>query len=129
MEFGDDNPCFLPVNDFANNAIGQVSAWLIEGEHTPFTTLMGSLALCVFSPPVADVPDVETQYHAHEFLDATVQPKPIEISPNEVYSIHRVLSEYLDYLVSVRRSNGIPVLLSVRRLPNVMTPFGPSLAS
>jgi hypothetical protein len=55
-----------------------------------------------FHFPVANVPDVETQYHAHEFLDATVQPKPIEISPNEVYSVHRVLSEHLDYLVSIR---------------------------
>lgn len=55
---------------------------------------------CFFFP-VANVPDVETQYHAHEFLDATVQPKPIEISPNEVYSVHRVLSEHLDYLVGV----------------------------
>lgn len=54
-----------------------------------------------FHFPVANVPDVETQYHAHEFLDATVQPKPIEISPNEVYSVHRVLSEHLDYLVGI----------------------------
>lgn len=102
MEFGDDNPSFLPVNDFVNNAIGQVSAWLIEGEPISPTTLLGSLAMCAFSLPVANVPDVETQYHAHEFMDVTVQPKPIEISPNEVYSIHKVLSENLDYLVSLR---------------------------
>lgn len=45
-------------------------------------------------------------------MDATVQPKPIEISPNEVYSIHRVLSEHLDYLVSIRRRSAIRLLLT-----------------
>lgn len=49
MEFGDDNPCFLPVNDFVNNAIGQTSTWLIEGKHTYFTTFLGSLAVRLFS--------------------------------------------------------------------------------
>jgi len=78
---------------------------------------------------VANVPEVETQYHAHEFLDATVQPKPIEISPNEVYSVHRVLSENLDYLVSIRQSGVTRLLLTCGRLPNVTTPFEPSLAS
>lgn len=48
---------------------------------------------------VANVPDAETQYHAHEFLDATVQPKPIYISPNEVYAMHGLLSQHLDDLV------------------------------
>lgn len=48
---------------------------------------------------VADVPDAETQFHAHEFLDVTVQPKPIYISPNEVYSMHALLSQHQDYLV------------------------------
>lgn len=49
---------------------------------------------------VANVPDAESQYHAHEFLDATVQPKPIYISPNEVYAMHGLLSHHLDGLVS-----------------------------
>jgi len=48
---------------------------------------------------VADVPDAETQYHAHEFLDVTVQPKPIYISPNEVYAIHGLLAQHVDRLV------------------------------
>jgi len=48
---------------------------------------------------VADVPDAETQYHAHEFLDATVQPKPIYVSPNEVYAMHALLSKHIDSLV------------------------------
>lgn len=48
---------------------------------------------------VANVPDAETEFHAHEFLDATIQPRPIWISPNEVYSMHRLLSQYLTQLV------------------------------
>jgi Ras GTPase-activating-like protein IQGAP2/3 len=48
---------------------------------------------------VADVPDAETQFHAHEFLDVTVQPKPIYISPNEVYTMHGLLSQHQQYLV------------------------------
>ncbi len=49
---------------------------------------------------VANVQDAESQYHAHEFLDATAQPKSIWISPNEVYTMHSLLSQYLDHLVS-----------------------------
>jgi Ras GTPase-activating-like protein IQGAP2/3 len=48
---------------------------------------------------VADVPDAEVQFHAHEFLDATVQPKPIYISPNEIYTMHGLLSQYQGHLV------------------------------
>lgn len=48
---------------------------------------------------VANVPDAETQYHAHEFLDVTVQPKPIYISPNEVYAMHGLLAQNIDRLV------------------------------
>jgi hypothetical protein len=33
-------------------------------------------------------------------MDATVQPKPIYISPNEVYAMHGLLSGHLDVLVS-----------------------------
>lgn len=51
---------------------------------------------------VADVPNAETQYKAHEFLDVTVQPKPIYISPNEVYSMHSLLLKHQDHLVSLR---------------------------
>ena len=48
---------------------------------------------------VANVPDAETQYHAHEFLDVTVQPRPIYISPNEVYAMHGLLAQHIDRLV------------------------------
>lgn len=59
------------------------------------------------SSVVADVPDAETQYHAHEFLDVTVQPKPIYISPNEVYAMHGLLAQHIDRLV---RSSCCPFL-------------------
>jgi hypothetical protein len=48
---------------------------------------------------VANVSDAETQFHAHEFLDVTVQPKPVYISPNEVYSMHTLLAQHLNHLV------------------------------
>lgn len=55
--------------------------------------------LTFFISSVANVPDAETQFHAHEFLDVTVQPKPVYISPNEVYSMHTLLAQHLDHLV------------------------------
>jgi hypothetical protein len=48
---------------------------------------------------VSNVPEAEAHYHAHEFLDATVQPKSIFISPNEVYNMHALLSQALEELV------------------------------
>jgi Ras GTPase-activating-like protein IQGAP2/3 len=77
-EFGDEMPSYIPINDYVAKAISQFTAWLLE---------------------VADVPDAETQYHAHEFLDVTVQPRPIYISPNEVYAMHGLLAQHIDRLV------------------------------
>jgi hypothetical protein len=48
---------------------------------------------------VADVPDAETEYHAHEFVDVTVQPKPVYISPNEIYAMHGILTQNADRVV------------------------------
>jgi len=48
---------------------------------------------------VADVPDAEAQFHAHEFLDATVQPKAVYISPNEIYTLHSLLQTHQDQIV------------------------------
>jgi hypothetical protein len=48
---------------------------------------------------VAEVPDAESTYHAHDFLDATVQPKPIYITPNEIYAMHSLLSQHQEKLV------------------------------
>ncbi|EPQ59223.1 hypothetical protein GLOTRDRAFT_34245 [Gloeophyllum trabeum ATCC 11539] len=80
-EFGEDSPSFVPINDFVAKCIKQMTAWLLE---------------------VADVPDAETQYHAHEFLDATVQPKPIYISPNEVYAMHALLAQHAESIAPAR---------------------------
>ncbi|KAJ8482250.1 hypothetical protein ONZ45_g15020 [Pleurotus djamor] len=76
-EFSDDNPSYIPINGYVSKAIGQMTAWLLE---------------------VANVADAETTFHAHEFLDVTVQPKPICISPNEIYTMHGLLSQHLDRL-------------------------------
>ncbi|KDR83761.1 hypothetical protein GALMADRAFT_236120 [Galerina marginata CBS 339.88] len=79
LEFDDDKPSYVPINDFVRKAIQQLSTWFIE---------------------VADVPDAEAQFHAHEFMDATVQPKPIYISPNEIYTMHSLLLQHQDFLES-----------------------------
>ncbi|KAF6762631.1 IQ domain-containing protein-containing RasGAP [Ephemerocybe angulata] len=75
--FDDDSPNYVPLNEYVNKAIGEMSAWFLE---------------------VANVPDPETQYHAHEFLDITAQPKPIYISPNEIYSLHTLLIQHQNHL-------------------------------
>jgi Ras GTPase-activating-like protein IQGAP2/3 len=80
-EFGDDTPSYIPINEYVKGAILQITSWLFE---------------------VANVPDAETQYHAHEFLDVTVQPKPIYISPNEVYAMHGLLAQNIDRLSPAR---------------------------
>ncbi|KXN90244.1 Ras GTPase-activating-like protein rng2 [Leucoagaricus sp. SymC.cos] len=76
-EFGDDQPIYIPINDFVREASGRMTTWLFE---------------------VADVPDAESYFYAHEFLDVTVQPKPIYISPNEVYTMHGLLLQHLMFL-------------------------------
>lgn len=48
---------------------------------------------------VADVPESETHFHAHEFLDVTFQPRPVYISPNEVYAMHSLLIQQMQHLV------------------------------
>src|SRR6266851_10083739 len=66
---------------------------------------------------VADVPDAETQYHTHEFLDVTVQPKPIYISPNEVYAMHGLLAQHIDRLV---RPSCCPLVYLMQALLRVL---------
>ncbi|KAG7096970.1 hypothetical protein E1B28_004367 [Marasmius oreades] len=75
VEFDDDSPSYLAINSYVQKAIGEFSTWLLQ---------------------VADVPDADTQFHAHEFLDATVPPKPIYISPNEIYTTHSLLMKHID---------------------------------
>jgi len=31
LEFGDDEPSYVPINDFVRNATQQLSAWFLEG--------------------------------------------------------------------------------------------------
>ncbi|KAF4574634.1 hypothetical protein EYR36_005982 [Pleurotus pulmonarius] len=76
-EFTEDTPSYIPINDYVTKAIGQMTSWLLE---------------------VANVADAESTFHAHEFLDVTAQPKPIYISPNEIYTIHGLLSQHLAHL-------------------------------
>jgi len=97
--FGDDNPCLTPLNSYVLEAIKTLNTWFLE---------------------VADVPDAESHFHAHEFMDVTVQPKPVYISPNEVYSMHTLLMQHLDHLaphredplrVIISELDGVPHLL------------------
>ncbi|KAI0353517.1 hypothetical protein OH77DRAFT_1497233 [Trametes cingulata] len=97
-EFDDDSPSYIPVNGYVRKSIAQISAWLIE---------------------VANVPDAETEFHAHEFLDATIQPRPIWISPNEVYSMHTLLSQQLDALAPSRDDTLRVILTELDGVPNV----------
>jgi Ras GTPase-activating-like protein IQGAP2/3 len=30
-EFGDDNPIYVPINDYVRKAINQMTGWLLEG--------------------------------------------------------------------------------------------------
>lgn len=99
-EFNDDNPIYVPINDYVRKAIQEMSDWLIE---------------------VADVPDAEVQFHAHEFLDATVQPKPIYISPNEIYTMHGLLSQYQNHLGLEHDDPLKAILAELDGVPNLGT--------
>ncbi|KAG9101701.1 hypothetical protein FS749_004510 [Ceratobasidium sp. UAMH 11750] len=76
-----DIPTLTSVNAFVVANIPIMATWFFE---------------------VADVPDAETEYHAHEFLDVTVQPKPVYISPNEIYAMHAILTQNVDRVASDR---------------------------
>ncbi|KAJ6485015.1 ras GTPase-activating protein [Mycena vitilis] len=96
-EFDDDSPKYVPINEFVRRAITEMTAWLLE---------------------VANVPDAETQFHAHEFLDATVQPKPIYISPNEIYTIHGLLTQHRDHLAPQANDILRTILTELGGVPN-----------
>ena len=68
---------------------------------------------------VANVPDAETQYHANEFLDVAVQPKPIYISPNEVYSMHSLISQHLDRLAPKKDDPLRSIILELGGVPHL----------
>ncbi|PWN48300.1 hypothetical protein IE53DRAFT_203326 [Violaceomyces palustris] len=76
--FSEDNPYLQPLNEYVSQASERFTKWLYA---------------------IVDCPDAEMQFSADEFLDHTVQQKPvIYISPNEIYSMHLLLSAQLDHL-------------------------------
>ncbi|TDL29206.1 hypothetical protein BD410DRAFT_735994 [Rickenella mellea] len=98
--FADDTPALTPLNSYVAEAIPQFSAWFMQVTH---------------------VPEAESHFHAHEFLDATVQSKPIYISPNEVYSMHSLLSQHLDHLAPDRDDLLRVILKELGGVPNLGT--------
>lgn len=38
-EFGDDNPIYVPINDYVRKAIHQITAWFLEGIICPLILL------------------------------------------------------------------------------------------
>ena len=85
----------MAINEYVELAITQMCDWFLQGMSPIHLGVWVNLLL------VADVDTAEEHYHAHEFLDATVQPKPIYISPNEVYAMHSFLLKNLDGLVRI----------------------------
>lgn len=74
--FNDDNPYLQPLNDYVRQASDRFQKWLLN---------------------VIEVPDAELQFSADEFLDHTVQQRPvIYISPNEIYSMHLLVADQVD---------------------------------
>ncbi|KAH7344769.1 hypothetical protein B0J17DRAFT_607929 [Rhizoctonia solani] len=72
-------PNLASMNAFVATNIPTMAAWFLE---------------------VANVADAETEYHAHEFIDVTVQPKPVYISPNEIYAMHGILTQNVEQVAS-----------------------------
>lgn len=76
--FSDDNPYLQPLNEYVQQASARFIQWLYN---------------------VIDVPDAEMQFNADEFLDHTIQQRPvIYISPHEIYSMHLLVAQQLDAL-------------------------------
>jgi Ras GTPase-activating-like protein IQGAP2/3 len=94
--FGAEDPALQATNEFIARSISKFSRWFFE---------------------VTDVPDAEAQFHAHEFLDVTVQPKPIYISPNEVYAMHSLLAQHVDHIVTGRNDPLRTILTELDGVP------------
>ncbi|KAE9410492.1 hypothetical protein BT96DRAFT_953076 [Gymnopus androsaceus JB14] len=96
--FDDHSPNLMPINEFVSRAMTQISSWLLE---------------------VADVSDAETTFHAHEFLDATVPPKPIYISPNEIYTMHALIVQHLSDVAPAPDDAIRAILTELNGVPNL----------
>ncbi|CAG7849424.1 Ras GTPase-activating-like protein IQGAP1 [Serendipita indica DSM 11827] len=105
VPFGEENPSMMAINEYVELAIQQMSEWFLQ---------------------VADVDTAEEHYHAHEFLDATVQPKPIYISPNEVYAMHNILLKNLDGLAPQREDTLRAILTELEGPPMLSDHTGSS---
>lgn len=93
--FNDDNPYLQPLNDYVRQASDRFQKWLLN---------------------VIEVPDAELQFSADEFLDHTVQQRPvIYISPNEIYSMHLLVADQIDAMAP----------LAEDPLRTVLTELGP----
>ncbi|KAJ4478052.1 ras GTPase-activating protein [Lentinula aciculospora] len=95
--FDDHSPNMMPINEFVSRAVSQISSWMLE---------------------VADVPDAEITFHAHEFLDATVPPKPIYISPNEIYAMHALIVQHLSDVAPAPDDAIRAILTELNGVPN-----------
>ncbi|KAK2466197.1 hypothetical protein APHAL10511_001839 [Amanita phalloides] len=98
IEFDDKDPSYVPINDFVHKSVSHMSAWFLE---------------------VANVPDPESHYRAHEFLDVTVQPKPIYISPNEIYTMHGLVSQYIDELAPQSQDTLRHIIVELDGVPHL----------
>ncbi|KAF5393827.1 hypothetical protein D9757_000036 [Collybiopsis confluens] len=96
--FDDHYPNMMPINEFVSRAISQITAWLLD---------------------VANVPDAETTFHAHEFLDATAPPKPIYISPNEIYAMHGLIVQHLSATAPAPDDAIRAILTELNGVPNL----------
>ncbi|KZS97625.1 hypothetical protein SISNIDRAFT_436160 [Sistotremastrum niveocremeum HHB9708] len=96
--FGEDTLSLYPLNEYVEKAIPEVQSW--------------------FSA-VADVPEPEVHLNAHEFLDVAAQPKPILISPNEVYAMHNLLVQNLQILASQHDDALRVILHELGGVPNL----------
>lgn len=76
--FTDDNPYLQPLNEYVQQASTRFTQWLYA---------------------VIDVPDAEMHFNADEFLDHTIQQRPvIYITPQEIYSMHLLVAQQVDAL-------------------------------
>ncbi|KZO93170.1 hypothetical protein CALVIDRAFT_486222 [Calocera viscosa TUFC12733] len=96
--FREDTPSLVPLNAFITTAVGQLHKWALE---------------------VADVPNPEEQFKAHEFLDATEQPSSILISPNEVYAMHGLLAQNLEHLTTAHDDTLRVIIVELDGVPHL----------
>lgn len=80
--FSEDNPYLQPLNEYVQQASERFNHWLLS---------------------VVEIQDAEVQFAADEFLDHTVQHRPvIYISPNEIYSMHWLVSQQLEHMAPMQ---------------------------